>query len=207
MTKVKMTALDTIHLTSVQADSIRPGEQFEVDAHAADNLVERGLAARVIDASGHQSAGRLQSPNERGGQQRSGRRCAPRAGGGAFHLLAAGSHLWCGRPILRVRIAVEAKWAREGEQREPIPQHDCPPAAAGTNSWMQRPLSIGAKGLARIGTKRPAGDSKTPPVSRPAALSLGDESIRRRLRATSWCRLRSCAGACRNRRLRNPSAS
>jgi hypothetical protein len=47
MTKVKMTALDTIHVTSVQADALQSGDKFDVSEAEAKQLEGRGLARRL----------------------------------------------------------------------------------------------------------------------------------------------------------------
>lgn len=47
MSKVKMTALDTFHATSVRAEDLTKGDKFEVSAEEADQLEERGLAKRA----------------------------------------------------------------------------------------------------------------------------------------------------------------
>ena len=47
MTNVTMKATDTLHVSSVKADNILPGEEFEVSGHVADDLEARGLAKRV----------------------------------------------------------------------------------------------------------------------------------------------------------------
>jgi len=44
---MKLKAKDTIHISSVQADSIRPGEQFEVSDEFGQSLIDRGLATEV----------------------------------------------------------------------------------------------------------------------------------------------------------------
>jgi topoisomerase IA-like protein len=43
----KLKALDTLHVSNVKADPIRPGEEFEVEPGAAKSLIERGLAKEV----------------------------------------------------------------------------------------------------------------------------------------------------------------
>lgn len=45
MTKLK--ASDTLHISSVKSDPIRPGETFELEANDARSLVRRGLATEV----------------------------------------------------------------------------------------------------------------------------------------------------------------
>lgn len=47
MTNVTMKAVDTLHISSVKADSLQPGEEFEVSGHIAEDLEKRGLAERV----------------------------------------------------------------------------------------------------------------------------------------------------------------
>jgi hypothetical protein len=51
MTKVKMKAADTLHITSVQSDSIEPGAQFEISEPEAKQLEQRGLATRQSSAA------------------------------------------------------------------------------------------------------------------------------------------------------------
>lgn len=46
MTNVTMKANDTLHISSVKADNILPGEEFEVSTAVADDLEARGLAKR-----------------------------------------------------------------------------------------------------------------------------------------------------------------
>lgn len=45
--KVSMKALDTLHISNVQADNICEGETFEVPEDEAKRLEDRGLAKRV----------------------------------------------------------------------------------------------------------------------------------------------------------------
>lgn len=47
MTKVKMKAVDTMHITSAGPDNIAAGETFEVNETEAKQLEDRGLATRV----------------------------------------------------------------------------------------------------------------------------------------------------------------
>lgn len=47
MTNTRMKAADTLHISSVKADNIAPGEEFEVSGAVADDLEARGLAKRV----------------------------------------------------------------------------------------------------------------------------------------------------------------
>ena len=47
---MKLKANDTLHVSSVKADNIAPGEVFEVDENAGKHLVARGLAAEVKSA-------------------------------------------------------------------------------------------------------------------------------------------------------------
>lgn len=44
MTKVKMVAVDTVHITAVSPDTLKAGDVFEIDATAARDLEARGLA-------------------------------------------------------------------------------------------------------------------------------------------------------------------
>jgi len=44
---MKLKATDTLHITAVQADAIRPGDTFEVEDAAAKSLIDRGLAKAV----------------------------------------------------------------------------------------------------------------------------------------------------------------
>jgi hypothetical protein len=50
MTNIRMKAGDTIHISSVKADNIAPGEEFVVSTAVADDLEARGLASRVGEA-------------------------------------------------------------------------------------------------------------------------------------------------------------
>lgn len=52
MAKVKMTALDTFHVTSVQAEPLLADDKFEVSENEAKQLEERGLAKRVAAKKG-----------------------------------------------------------------------------------------------------------------------------------------------------------
>jgi len=47
MTNVSMTAIDTLHISSVSQHSLAPNQEFEVPTHVADDLEKRGLAKRV----------------------------------------------------------------------------------------------------------------------------------------------------------------
>lgn len=47
MTKVTMKAVDTLHISSVQASAIQAGERFDVLEADAKSLEDRGLAKRV----------------------------------------------------------------------------------------------------------------------------------------------------------------
>lgn len=47
MTNIRMRALDQLHVSSVQADTIRPGEEFETTTAEAERLAAQGLAERV----------------------------------------------------------------------------------------------------------------------------------------------------------------
>lgn len=69
MTNVKMKALDTLHISSVQADNLAPGEEFEVSSAIADDLEERGLAKRVggkVEAKAEKAApeNKMEAPSE-----------------------------------------------------------------------------------------------------------------------------------------------
>jgi hypothetical protein len=48
---MKLKATDTIHVSSVQADNILAGEQFEVSDAEGKSLVDRGLAVEVKAAA------------------------------------------------------------------------------------------------------------------------------------------------------------
>jgi hypothetical protein len=48
---MKLKATDTIHVSSVKADNILEGEQFEVSDAEGARLVERGLAVHVKAAA------------------------------------------------------------------------------------------------------------------------------------------------------------
>lgn len=47
---MKLKAKDTIHVSSVKADPIRPAEVFEVSDDTGKQLLDRGLATRVGSA-------------------------------------------------------------------------------------------------------------------------------------------------------------
>lgn len=49
MTDVKMTAVDTLHISSVSSDHLLAGQEFEVAEDIAANLESRGLATRSVD--------------------------------------------------------------------------------------------------------------------------------------------------------------
>jgi hypothetical protein len=44
---MKLKAKDTLHVSSVKADNLVPGEEFEVPDDVGHQFVERGLAIRV----------------------------------------------------------------------------------------------------------------------------------------------------------------
>jgi hypothetical protein len=44
---MKLKANDTLHVSSVKADNLAPGEEFEVSDDFGRQLVERGLATEV----------------------------------------------------------------------------------------------------------------------------------------------------------------
>lgn len=44
---MKLKAIDTLHVSSVKADNILPGESFEVSDDFGRQLIERGLASEV----------------------------------------------------------------------------------------------------------------------------------------------------------------
>jgi hypothetical protein len=47
MTKVKMTALDTFHITGVRAEPLFAGDEFEVSEAEGKKLADYGLAKRA----------------------------------------------------------------------------------------------------------------------------------------------------------------
>jgi hypothetical protein len=47
MTNIRMTAVDTIHISAVGPDNIEGRSEFVVPKHVADDLEERGLATRI----------------------------------------------------------------------------------------------------------------------------------------------------------------
>jgi len=49
MTKVSMIALDTMHVSSVQAENLHSGDEFAVSEGEAKQLEARGLAKRDIE--------------------------------------------------------------------------------------------------------------------------------------------------------------
>lgn len=64
MTKIKVKALDTLHVSSVGPDNILAGETFEVSKHIAADLEKRGLVTiedaelpPVIPPDGNSAAG------------------------------------------------------------------------------------------------------------------------------------------------------
>jgi hypothetical protein len=44
---MKLTANDQLHISSVKADNILPGEEFEVSDLQGQSLIDRGLATEV----------------------------------------------------------------------------------------------------------------------------------------------------------------
>lgn len=59
MTNIRMKANDTLHISSVKADNIGPGEEFVVSTAIAEDLEARGLAKRlgkVADEAGEAKA-------------------------------------------------------------------------------------------------------------------------------------------------------
>jgi hypothetical protein len=44
---MKLKAKDTLHVSSVKADNLLPGEEFEVSDDMGRQLIERGVAAEV----------------------------------------------------------------------------------------------------------------------------------------------------------------
>lgn len=56
MTQVKMKALDTLHISNVQADNIMEGDTFEVSETEAKQLEDRNLAKRVSGAKAEKAA-------------------------------------------------------------------------------------------------------------------------------------------------------
>ena len=51
MTNVRMTALTVLHISSVQAENILTGEEFEVPGYVADELIQKGFAARAEEVA------------------------------------------------------------------------------------------------------------------------------------------------------------
>lgn len=49
MTNVRMKAIDTLHVSSVKADNLLPGEEFDAPQYVADDLESRGLAEKVTE--------------------------------------------------------------------------------------------------------------------------------------------------------------
>lgn len=43
-------ALDTVHVSSVKSDALRPGEEFELNDADSTSLIERGLAKKIDDS-------------------------------------------------------------------------------------------------------------------------------------------------------------
>jgi hypothetical protein len=48
MTNVRMRATDQLHVSTVKADSLLPGEEFEVSSGLAEDLEKRGLPVERI---------------------------------------------------------------------------------------------------------------------------------------------------------------
>ena len=48
---MKLKANDTLHVSSVKADNIMQGEQFEVADNVGKELIDRGLATEIKPAS------------------------------------------------------------------------------------------------------------------------------------------------------------
>lgn len=44
---MKLTATDTLHISEVKADALRPGEAFEVSDDVGASLIKRGLASEA----------------------------------------------------------------------------------------------------------------------------------------------------------------
>jgi hypothetical protein len=51
MSRVKMKAVDQLHLSELGPDTLQPGQTFETDAVSAKSLEKRGLARRVQAAA------------------------------------------------------------------------------------------------------------------------------------------------------------
>lgn len=49
MTNVRMKAIDTLHVSSVKADNLLPGEEFDAPQYVADDLEKRGLATKFAE--------------------------------------------------------------------------------------------------------------------------------------------------------------
>ncbi len=52
---MKLKAHDTLHVSSVRADNIKPGEEFEVSDDFGRQFVERGLATEVVAAAANEA--------------------------------------------------------------------------------------------------------------------------------------------------------
>lgn len=44
---MKLKATDTVHVSAVKPDALRPGEEFEIEAGAGRQLIKAGLAVEV----------------------------------------------------------------------------------------------------------------------------------------------------------------
>lgn len=44
---MKLTAIDTLHISSVKAENLMAGEEFEIDDAAGESLLKRGLALKA----------------------------------------------------------------------------------------------------------------------------------------------------------------
>lgn len=74
---MKLRAKDTLHVSSVKADNLQPGEEFEVADDTGRQLVERGLATEVKSeakaAPAHANKAEPGAPENKAKQAISGR--------------------------------------------------------------------------------------------------------------------------------------
>jgi hypothetical protein len=64
MSKIKMKAVDQLHISEIGPHTIQPGETFLVDAVSARSLEARGLATRIESKARRPSATKVEPPLE-----------------------------------------------------------------------------------------------------------------------------------------------
>lgn len=68
---MKLKANDTLHVSSVKADNIAPGETFEVADDTGEKLIERGLATEVKAKAEPEHKNKAEpAPTNKGGSPR-----------------------------------------------------------------------------------------------------------------------------------------